>query len=184
MKHGRDFLVYLAGPISGMTYDEAQAWRAYASQNLPQEIRAISPLRAKSQRLARLGKIWNSYEDHPLCCESGITARDRNDCTRADALIVNLLGATFVSPGTCIELGWADVYRIPVILVMEKTGNPYDHPMVRRTAGFRVETLDEALAVCEAVLMPEGVGPARELPLEPIQDWRVPVLDPGQRIAA
>jgi hypothetical protein len=47
MKHGRDFLVYLAGPISGMTYDEAQAWRAYASQNLPQEIRAISPLRAQ-----------------------------------------------------------------------------------------------------------------------------------------
>jgi hypothetical protein len=56
--------------------------------------------------------------------------------------------------------------------------------MVRRTAGFRVETLDEALAVCEAVLMPEGVGTARELPLEPIQDWRVPVLDSGQKIAA
>lgn len=162
-RYTRDFLVYLAGPISGLTYGEGQSWREYAMANLPVEIRGISPLRAKSQRLARLGKIYDSYEDHPLTCQKGITTRDRFDCTRVDALIVYLLGATTVSVGTCIEIGQADGARIPIVLVMEKSGNLHDHPMVRDIAGFRVETLDEALAVLEAVLLPEGVGTRREI---------------------
>jgi nucleoside 2-deoxyribosyltransferase len=172
----RDFLVYCAGPISGLHYTEGQSWREYVAKNLPEEIRAISPLRAKSEKLARVGIIVDSYEDNPLTSTKGITTRDRLDCTRADAVLVNLLGATTVSVGTCIELGWADANRIPVVLVIETRGNLHDHPMVRDIAGFRVETLDEAIAVLEAVLMPEGVGTPRQIEPEPTEGVCLAIL--------
>jgi len=162
----RDFLVYLAGPIAGLTYEQGQDWRAYVAAELPQEIRAISPLRAKGERLARVGVITDSYEDNPLTSQRGLTTRDRMDCTRADAIIMNLMDTTKVSIGTMIEIGWADAHRIPIILVLPKTGNVHDHPMVRDCASFRVETLDEAITICEAILLPEGEGTARTFPLE------------------
>jgi hypothetical protein len=193
MKFGRDFLVYLAGPISGLTYDDGQTWREYVAANLPKEIRAISPLRAKSQRLARVGIINDSYEDNPLTSQNGITTRDRMDCCRSNLVFANFLGAQKCSAGTPIEFGWADLLRIPIIMIMEKQGNPYDHPMMRSIAGWRVETVDGGIALCEAILMPEGKGTPREIvpgsrletyqSMEPIANWNVPVLDPGLKAA-
>jgi len=157
----RDFLVYLAGPIAGLTYDGGQSWRDYVSAHLPQEIRGISPLRGKAQRLARAGVIHDSYEDNPLASQHGLTTRDRFDCSRCDAVFMNLLGATNVTIGTMIEVGWADAFRKPLILIMEPKGNIHDHPMVRDCAGFRVDSLESGIAVCAAILMPEGVGTLR-----------------------
>lgn len=164
----RDFLVYLAGPIAGLTYDQGQDWREYVMAHLPQEIHGISPLRAKAERLARQGVITDTYEDCPLTSQRGIWVRDQMDCLRADALIVNLLGAKSVSIGTMFELAWAALHKVPVILVIEKTGNLHDHPFVREAAGFRVETLDDAIAVAEAVLLPTGRGTVRLTPEFPI----------------
>jgi nucleoside 2-deoxyribosyltransferase len=161
--NGRDFLVYLAGPIAGLTYSDGQGWREYAAANLPQEIRVISPLRAKDVRLARAGIITDSYEDNPLTSQRGITVRDRNDCLRSDLILINLLGAKTVSIGTCIEFGWADSKRTPIVLVMEPDSNLHDHPMIRDIASYRVPDLDAALKIVEAVLMPEGEGTPREL---------------------
>lgn len=179
--NGRDFLVYLAGPISGLTYDQGQDWREYAAANLPQEIRAISPLRAKRAALNNVGVIQNSYENHPLTCTSGITHRDKFDCMRADAVLFNMAGAKTVSVGTCMEYGWASAARVnPIIVtVMEDEGNLHDHPMVRGVTGFRVRTLDEGLKVLEAILLPEGKGTPRPLPLLPEKEF-VLDLDSGQ----
>jgi nucleoside 2-deoxyribosyltransferase len=158
----RDFLVYLAGPISGLTYDDGQDWREYAAANLPQEIRAISPLRAKRDLLKDVGKIQDAYENNPFTSTTGITARDKFDCMRADAVLFNMAGAKTVSVGTCIEFGWASAKVNPIIItIMEKSGNLHDHPMVRGVTGFRVETLDEGLQALERILMPEGVGTPR-----------------------
>jgi nucleoside 2-deoxyribosyltransferase len=157
----RDFLVYLAGPINGLLYEEGQDWRNYVSTRLPVEIRAMSPLRGKVQQFVRMGKITGTNEDCPLTSQSGLTTRDRFDCTRADAVIMNLLGATKVSIGTMIEVGWADLAGRPLILVMEKAGNVHDHPMVKQCAGFRVDNLDDAISTCAAILMPEGYGTRR-----------------------
>jgi nucleoside 2-deoxyribosyltransferase len=164
----RDFLVYLAGPISGLVYDQAQDWRDYAAANLPQEIRAISPLRAKKAELSRVGIIQDAYEGHPLTSTAGITNRDKYDCMRADAVLFYLLGAKTVSVGTCIEFGWASVARAnPVIVtVIEDGGNLHEHPMVRGVTGFRVNNLDDGLKILEAVLLPEGKGTPRMLPVE------------------
>lgn len=164
MKYGRDFLVYLAGPITGLTYADGQDWRTYAAQELPVEIRAMSPLRGKDVELSRVGIIHNCNESGtPLTRSRGIMTRDFMDCTRADAVLVNLLGAKSVSIGTVMEIAWAYMARIPVVVAIEKISNLHDHSMIRESIGFRVETLEDAIKTVEAVLMPEGKGTPREL---------------------
>lgn len=151
----KDFLLYLAGPIAGCTYGECTDWRKYAAAKLPPHIHALSPMRgkefiAKKEKTKVLGR---EYAESPLCLVPGVTCRDRNDVFRADAALVNLLGAKKVSIGTMIELGWADAYRRPIILVMEQ-GNVHENLLVRGVAGFVVDNLDEAIAVAISVLSP------------------------------
>jgi nucleoside 2-deoxyribosyltransferase len=179
MKNKTRFLVYLAGPIAGLTFDQGQGWREYACQQFPEEIEGISPLRCKEILRRGGGPIGiGKYDNSPLTRDEGITTRDRQDCTRANALLVNLLGAKYASPGTSIEFGWADAHRIPTVVVMEDEGNPYDHPMVRALTGYRVNNLDEGISIIEALLMPSGKGTPRQIPCEePIINWMVPVLD-------
>jgi nucleoside 2-deoxyribosyltransferase len=71
--------------------------------------------------------------------------RDHWDVSRCDAVLVVLSGATRVSIGTVMELGWAYAYRKPVVAVMEEEGNPHEHGMVREALSYRVTTLDEAI---------------------------------------
>lgn len=152
--------VYLAGPITGLTYDDGQDWREYAKEWLDAEgIDGFSPLRAK-QHLRQLGVLDNAGSPdsaylglNALSEPQGITARDRFDCTGRDVVLVNLLGAEKVSIGTCIELGWADGARVPIVAAMEED-NIHRHAMVNTISGFIVNTIDEALTVCRAVLLP------------------------------
>lgn len=152
--------VYLAGPITGLTYDEGQDWREYATRQLAEQgIEAYSPLRAKKY-LREFGKLDAGGSDgcaylnaSTLSNPAGITTRDRFDCTGRDVVLVNLLGAERVSIGTMIELGWADATRTPIVLVIEP-GNVHAHAMVEAVAGFTVDTLEEGLKVVEAILLP------------------------------
>jgi nucleoside 2-deoxyribosyltransferase len=145
--------VYLAGPISGLTYGGAENWRIQFSAAVDQRIACFSPLRSKDF-LTQHGVIEGSYPYNPLSTDQGITARDRNDCTTADLVLFNLLGADRISVGTMIELGWADANRIPAVLVMEPNGNPHDHPMVRQTTQFRVDNLGDAVKLVNTILLP------------------------------
>ena len=40
-------LIYLAGPISGLSYGESTDWRQYVMDNLHEDVEGLSPLRAK-----------------------------------------------------------------------------------------------------------------------------------------
>lgn len=147
--------VYLAGAISGLTYAAGQDWRTFATSKLyGMGIDGYSPLRAKDY-LRSVGVIEQSYANNPLSSDRGIMTRDRFDVMTADAVLFYLLGTgSRVSVGTCIEFGWADAYRKPIVLVMEKEGNVHEHPMVREAVGFRVQTLEEGLTVLNYVLNP------------------------------
>jgi nucleoside 2-deoxyribosyltransferase len=142
--------VYLAGPISGLTYGESTDWRESIQNKLAAYgISGVSPMRGKWY-LEQEKVIKGSYEDHALSSKRGITTRDRWDCQRCDAILVNLLGAKKVSIGTMIELGWADSARKPIVLVMEPD-NIHAHPIVNEVAGFTCTTLDEAVDVLIAL---------------------------------
>lgn len=152
--------VYLAGPITGLTYDEGNDWREAVMADLASVgITAYSPLRAKNF-LRQIGVLDSAGTPdsaymglNPLSEPKGITARDRFDATRSDMVLMNLLGATRVSIGTMIEAGWADAARRPIVIAMEED-NVHRHAMLNEVAGFIVPTLAEAVAVVKAVLIP------------------------------
>lgn len=153
--------IYLAGPITGLNYEGATDWRKLIFNRMDgPRYQILSPMRAK-EYLSNLDEITaQGYQDTILSNAKAIVTRDRNDTMKCDLVIMNLLGATKVSIGTMIELGWADAARVPVVLIMEKEEfegdmrktNIHDHAMVTEMAGFRVSTLDEAVLVARTIL--------------------------------
>jgi nucleoside 2-deoxyribosyltransferase len=158
MDYGR---VYLAGPITGLSFKESTEWRIKATEELGKVgILAFSPMRKKDY-LARKRKLtgWDVTSSPGamapvLSSEAGITTRDRFDCTRADLILMNLLGAKKISLGTMVEVGWADANHIPIVLMMEEKGNPHEHPILNRVAAFQVDKLEEGIEVVKAILIP------------------------------
>lgn len=150
------FLVYLAGPITGITYGESTGWREQVKDMLDESILTLSPMRGKQaiKERSKNGAVAMTYEDSPLSSAKGINVRDYNDCTRADAIFVNFLGATKVSIGTVMEIAWARAFNIPVVCVMEKD-NIHQHAMLNYACGFIVDNLDEGVAILEALLLPD-----------------------------
>ena len=147
-----EFLLFLSGPITGISYNESTDWREYVARKMPPYIKAVSPMRGK-QYLSNEMVINDSYEENPLSSQKGITCRDRMDVGRCDMLLANFLGAKKVSIGSIMEIAWADAWRKPIVLVMEK-GNVHEHAIIREVAGFITSSLDEAIDIVIAVLSP------------------------------
>jgi hypothetical protein len=146
----KQFLLFLAGPLTGVSFDESLAWRNYVASKLPPFIRACSGLRGK-QYLAGERAIKDCYGEFPLSSQKGISCRDRMDVMRCDMLFVNFLGAKKVSIGTVLEIGWADMLRKPILLVMDED-NIHAHASIREIANFIVPSLDEGIKITTAVL--------------------------------
>ena len=146
-------LVYLAGPIAGMSYDQAVALRVAFAKAMPSDIKTLSPMRGK-EFLSDAKNLDRGHGGpaHPLTTDAGITARDFNDVSRSDAIFFNLLGAKEISIGTSVEFGWAHALRKPTIVAMEARENPHDHPMIRRLIDFRAYSLEEGIRTTIAVL--------------------------------
>lgn len=144
--------VYLAGPISGESFDVAETWRAQVRHQLSPDIDCFSPLRAKHY-LKSEEKLGDSYESYPLSSRRGIFARDHFDSKRCSLLFVNMLGAQRVSIGTVMEIAWAHAYDKPIVLVME-AGNIHEHAMLNEACPFRTDSLEEGIWLTRAILLP------------------------------
>lgn len=153
----KSFLVYGAGPITGLTYEGATGWREEASRSLTAlsggRIELLDPMRHKDY-LADQTSLADTYDETVLSSQRGIYGRDRLDCLRSDLVLVNLLGAQKVSIGTVMEIAWADSRKIPIVLAMERDGNPHDHAMLREACYWRVTTIDEAVRTAVMLLVP------------------------------
>lgn len=148
----REFLLYCAGPITGVSYGESTDWRECIANKLPSHIKAVSPMRGKKY-LENEKVVKDAYEEYPLSSQKGTICRDRMDVMRCDMLLVNFLGASKVSIGSVMEIAWADAWRKPIILVMEKE-NIHSHSMIKEVSGYIVSNLDEAVAIAIAILSP------------------------------
>jgi len=151
--HQRESLLFLAGPLTGISWEESLAWRQYVAGKLPPSIRAYSALRGKNY-LAGETLLQDAYEEYPLSSQKGITSRDRMDVTRCDLLFVNFLGAKRVSIGTVMEIAWADMLRKPILIVMEKD-NIHGHGILKEVASYIVSDLDEGIKIATAVCATE-----------------------------
>jgi nucleoside 2-deoxyribosyltransferase len=146
--------VYLAGPITGLTFEDAQGWRDIAARSLAPEINAFSPLRNKTFLSGRGAIHSKPYLGVAMATDRGIMTRDHWDCLTADLILVNFLGARYPSIGTAMEIGFAFAYRKPVVAIMEHEGNVHDHGMIREAIGYRTHDFDEALEIVRAILLP------------------------------
>jgi len=149
-------LVYLCGPITGMTYDNARfGWRHYMAEMLTDlDIDCLSPMRFEEELATETTLKAVGYEDNIFASARGIVARDRFDTQRADLVVSNLLGAKRVSIGSMIEFGWCDSMRIPLVCIMEPEGNVHEHAMVNEMIDFRVTNLDDAVDAIARILTP------------------------------
>jgi len=147
--------VYLAGPITSLSWTDATVWRTHVASELePLGIICYSPLRFKNY-LSHLNNIADSYPEFGLSSPRGITTRDRWDAMRCDVLFVNFLGAQKVSIGTVMEIAWADSKRIPIVIAMEEN-NVHRHSMLVESAGYVCPTLEEAIHTTKALLINNG----------------------------
>ena len=144
--------IYLAGPITGLTWGETEGWRdrfiAHLRDTSP-NVEAFSPLRDK-MHLQEEGPIKDNYPNTLFASSKAIMSRDFFDVQTSDAIVANFTNAKKVSIGTVMEVAWGYQRRIPVIVIAEK-GNIHEHSMMGEAANWWVETEDEALAVIHAL---------------------------------
>ena len=150
-------LLYLAGPIAGISGAQAVDWRDHAAHRLEiHSIECLSPMRAKGA-LGAQERISTNYHDYErlgtFFTSKAIMARDFHDVKRADVLLVNLLGAPRPSLGTVMELAWAYAMQKPAVVAIEPSGNPNDdHPLIHEAMPFRVDSLDDAIDAVAVIL--------------------------------
>jgi nucleoside 2-deoxyribosyltransferase len=152
--------VYLAGPITGLSYADARyTWRHQFASLLKSgghDIECFSPMRQKDflagQQCEGDAKSLRDH-DEALARPSGILTRDFNDVRSRDAVVACFLGAKRVSIGTVWEIGVAYSHKKPLVVVMEP-GNLHDHLFITETAGYVVPTLAEAAHIIASLLSP------------------------------
>lgn len=141
--------LYLAGPITGLSWEECTDWRIDVALQLSNVAECYSPLRHK-QYLAAEQSIQDEYKDTFFSSQRAIFGRDMFDVRTSDVLFVNFLGAKRVSIGTILEIGAAWEGRKTVVIVMEKD-NIHQHSMVRELTPWVVETLQAGVDVVKSL---------------------------------
>lgn len=155
--------VYLAGPISGLSYNEATEWRDLVTTALNKlGIKCLSPLRAEVHLRNHPGALTDCQtpEEHlaagsqvlAMSTQRGVVERDKFDCTKCSVIFLNLLNSKRVSIGSMIEIGWANANNIPIVLIMEDEGNCQDHAFVRECASFRTPDVWQGIEIVKAIL--------------------------------
>lgn len=150
----KTYSIYLAGPITGCSYEEANDWRKHIEEVINPKIVCFSPFREKHNLLKNEVSIKDCYESDPLASQRTLFMRDYLDVMHRDLIFVNMLGAKIASIGTCFEIAWAHHLRKPIVLCMEKTGNIHDHSFVREACPFRVDSIEDGIYITEKILLP------------------------------
>ena len=149
------YRVYLSGPITGLSYNDAVSWTDIAKERLMLDygINGYRPLRGKKVVLSEHGILdAKGYIHNPISSPKGIYGRDMNDVYTSDALLVNVLGAKIASQGTIAEITAAWIWRKPIVLVIEDEDNVMDHIFVTEPATYRVNNLEDAYHLINLLL--------------------------------
>jgi len=140
----RGLLVYLAGPMTGMTKEDVVTWRRKAETMLTDAgFIVLDPARGL-MFLDPEDVVKDAYEDEFTENKHVVFERDKFDSTRADILFVNLKHAHRVSIGTMMEMAWAHLSGRFVVTVIEKEGNPHMHAFVREASSIMFDDPEEA----------------------------------------
>lgn len=145
----KPYSVYLAGPISGLSYAFVTSWRYEAAKMLMAiGLEAVDPLRYISEEdfyaLETFGR--DKYgRDLNLFLE-----RDLKDIMECQAIMINLNGVSKHSVGTLIELGYATAHKKLVVLVRDYEARmKLAHPWFDPLAAIQAESVELAVRALE-----------------------------------
>lgn len=137
--------VYMAGPVEEVGLDNARHWRSCFKSMLDPHICAVSPIRGYESFVFASKPHGNDR----LCM-----LRDKLDIRRSDIVVANFMPVSenaqereIMARGTCIEIGWADAWEIPVIVVCNKAGSIASHPMLSTIPFAVCESLETAASM-------------------------------------
>lgn len=142
-------IVYLSGPMAGLTYEEGNVWRDQVKEALGEDIICLNPFR-NLQHLGKVERYYKSslggYADHAL-------TRDFLDTKRADLIAVNLLEATQTSIGTVMEIAWAHALQKPIIVAMREDDEFHKHILIEASINVLVRDLDSLIKITRDMLL-------------------------------
>lgn len=148
------YKIYLSGPITGLSYDEAIGWTDSVKNRLwiDYGIEGYRPMRGKTFLKDATNLSATGNKENILGLQRGVYRRDKFDVLSCDAMLVNLLGAKRISVGTMFEMAWAEDNNKPVVLVMEPEGNVHEHMFVNEAYTYRVDNLDDGIVLVNHIL--------------------------------
>lgn len=146
--------IYLAGPISGQTYKEATEWRNEVRATLTDlGIKVYSPMRHKEYLQNENDLTFKDF-GQVLSTSKAIMARDYQDASRCDLLLVNFnVPHPQLSAGTIMEIAWAYANHTPVVLVDHPKFNYARHPMIKEAISVLAKDLVQAVEVVKHFLL-------------------------------
>lgn len=139
--------VYLAGPISGKSFDEVVG--RYNEKRMYLEdfgYEVLSPMTAKGglRNIQDFGSTQEHYPASPFATNHAIFARDKWMVAQADIVIADLSNSgDRISIGTMMEIAWANYLNKQIVLIMG-TDNLHYHAFVLEAATIILPTWDDA----------------------------------------
>lgn len=146
-------IVYLAHPITGLSYDDVHQY--YETLRLVLKnagFDVIHPMTGKGYLRTEMEFSPHGY-GNPVSTNHAIVERDQWMVEQADLVLVDLVGATQRSIGCISELAWAHLLRKHTIVAMED-GNVHQHAFIIEMADVLFPTLEEAIAYMKK--LPKG----------------------------
>lgn len=146
--------IYLCGPITGLTYEEATRHRKEVKDYFADLfVEVLTPMRGKSFVIGDGETFQARGYEIAMTSDKGIVGRDRNDVMNCSAMIADFRFATQVSIGSCVEFGWADAWRKPIITVLpDSPHHPHDHAFIHHMSTYVVYDMEEALELTSLLL--------------------------------
>ena len=142
-------IVYLARPITGLSYDAIMASLEFVESVLHAAgYQTLCPLRGKTYLRSEREFRASDYR-HPVSTNHAIVERDSWMVARADIVFMDLSDARAISIGCMMELAWGHWLRKHTIVVLPP-GNVHRHAFVLEAADVVFATQAEALHyLCE-----------------------------------
>jgi nucleoside 2-deoxyribosyltransferase len=162
-------LIYLAGPITGLTFPVANAWRQKVRDALPPSVETLNPLRFddpdQTENFIHRSPAFDGMKN--------VVRRNYHDVQRSDLILACFENCSpdNISIGSVYELGWAYSLRIPTIVVVpglteettmaearsmaQRPSTNYNHPYLKEAVDHLTDNLDEAIRIVR-VLLPDS----------------------------
>lgn len=140
-------VVYLSGPMAGLTQDQAQNWRSQVKHRLEPYIECLDPMRGivipKGKTLKPHYGQSTAKLDKRVDGSKYALTRDFLDTKRSDLILVNLLEADKISIGTVMEIAWAYALQIPIVVALPLDNNVHNHCLINSSISVVVHSLND-----------------------------------------